>query len=414
MPIVFILVDALRHDYLDYHQTAPFLSFCASNGTYIKQVRPSLGFCERVEILTGLGFPENGYFSAIGRNKGHIGPYRFLTALPNKWYENSFFRKSLKRVFNRTNIRLKPYNIPFNFLPDLVLTEDALDHTYPNAFQIDSLVDTFAEAGKKISWHYTALGLRNGSDEDRIKALKKSFSMNEADLYFLFLSPLDYAGHKYGPKSSQVGAALHTIDAQVHDLYKALVKIDQSTVLMVLGDHGMADVKQTFDPGRLLETIGYELGLKSGKDFNYFLDSTTCRIWGESHLFNKKRNKFLNKLEQTYSEIGDWLSGHWDESLYGEHIWLFREGNLVFPDFFHSNNEIPYKGMHGYAPENETMHGLCLIYSSDRRIIPRVIPEGNLGDVANTICALADVKAPRDSLGSPWIEKIFFSSNGKK
>lgn len=404
MPVVFVLVDALRHDYLSYHQTAPFLSHCAANGVYIEKVEPSLGFCERVEILTGVGFPKNGFFSAIGRNEQHINPYFFLKACPGKWCDNSLFREVLRRGFRRIHVRLQPYEIPFDILPELVLTEDAKSHQAGGAFKVESLVDVFAEAGKKISWNFAALGLHNGSDEDRIRALKKSFGRHEADMYFLYLSPLDSVAHQYGPLSPQTGDALRAVDAQICDLFETMKKVSSSSVLMVLGDHGMADVRQTLDAESVLLAVTQEFGLRQGKDFRYFLDSTDCRIWGKSGRFREVEGRVVERLERSFGSTGYWLNGEWDKALYGEHIWVCTEGVLVFPDFFHRGGS-PYKGMHGYAPKGLAMRGLGLIYAEDGRIPSKKIQHGSLGDVANTLCALAGVRPPKDSLGRSWISK---------
>jgi len=404
VPVVFVLVDALRSDYLQVHKSAPFLSHCAENGVYVEKVRPSLGFCERVEILTGVGFPENGYFSAIGRKRSQINPYIFLKACPARWRDSLLFRKVLKRIMWKFKVRLQPYEIPLGLLPELVLTEDAKSHQEKEAFQIESLSDVFAEDGKKISWHFAALGLHNGTDEDRINALKESFCKQEADLYFLYLSPLDIAAHKYGPLSPQVGEVLHTVDAKIEALFEFMKKKDPSSILLVLGDHGMAEVAETLDVESVLQDVAQGFGLKQREDFTYFLDSTTCRIWGESQRFEGQEDAFLKCLEQRFAGTGQWLTGEWDKTLYGEHIWVCSEGVLVFPDFFHRSGA-SYKGMHGYAPDSPALQGLGIIYSADKKTAPSFIEKGSLSEVAATLCDLCGVRYPKQANGVSWINR---------
>lgn len=51
MPVVFFLIDAMRDDYVTEADT-PFLHRLSREGEYVRKIYPSLGFCERVEILT--------------------------------------------------------------------------------------------------------------------------------------------------------------------------------------------------------------------------------------------------------------------------------------------------------------------------------------------------------------------------
>jgi len=402
MPVVFVLVDALRHDYLAYHKSAPFLSHCAEHGIHVETVKPSLGFCERVEILTGVGFPENGYLSAIGREKNGVNPYALLKVVPPFISQSRIFRKVLGRIARKLRLSLQPYEIPCQILPELGLTEDARSHQKTKAFPIESLVDVFAEAGKEISWHFAALGVNNGSDEDRVCALKKAFMQGAADLYMLYLSPLDSIAHKYGPLSEETGLALRDVDNQISELFADLKSHDPSVKLVVLGDHGMADVAQVLDAEEILRKVATELGLTAWKDYKYFLDSTTCRIWGGSKRFESNENEFIGRLERSFGATGHWLDGEWSKELYGDYIWVCGEGTLVFPDFFHKGG-LPYKGMHGYDPERLSMRGLGLIYSEDGRIPSKTIPEGSLGDASSTLCALMKVRSPRESKGTSWL-----------
>jgi len=400
--VVFVLVDALRSDYLAKHGTAPFLSHCAENGVYIERVRPSLGFCERVEIMTGVGFPENGYLSAIGRNKNRFNAYSLLKGIPEIIRRNLFFRKAVKRIARRAGITLQPYEIPLSLLPELTLTEDREDHRKKNAFKVESLVDVFFEAEKRISWHFAALGMDNGTDEDRISSLKKSFSRDAADLYMLYLGPLDITAHKHGPNSSEVARSLGEVDRQIRSLFEFMTVKDPESVLMVLGDHGMAEVEQTIDAERALFAASKKVGLRPWKDFKYFLDSTTCRVWGEGRRFKEMEAEFIREVEGMLGSSGRWLDGVWDKSVYGEYIWVCNEGVLVFPDFFHRDQSV-YKGMHGYNPEQVSMHGLGIIYSKGLTIPAKKIDQGFLGDVANTLASLVGISPPLQSKGVSWV-----------
>ena len=50
--VLIVLLDALRHDYLNSEDT-PFLYSLSNKSIYVKKLVPGYGFCERSEILTG-------------------------------------------------------------------------------------------------------------------------------------------------------------------------------------------------------------------------------------------------------------------------------------------------------------------------------------------------------------------------
>ena len=67
MSKIFILVDALRNDYIN-KKNMPFLYYLSQNNLYINRIKPSLGFCERSEIISGYNSEQTGYFTAIGKD----------------------------------------------------------------------------------------------------------------------------------------------------------------------------------------------------------------------------------------------------------------------------------------------------------------------------------------------------------
>ena len=66
MSKIFILVDALRNDYINKKYAISLSSL--SNNLYINRIKPSLGFCERSEIISGYNSEQTGYFTAIGKD----------------------------------------------------------------------------------------------------------------------------------------------------------------------------------------------------------------------------------------------------------------------------------------------------------------------------------------------------------
>ncbi len=403
MSTLFVLVDAFRHDYLQLHGSAPFLDSCSGKGVHIQKVKPSHGFCERVEILTGVGFPENGFLTALGRSVNQNNPYGLLRTIPRNLLKYYSARRVVSRWAHWKKIKLQPYNIPLAFLPDLILTEDGTDHTQPHAFEMESLVDVLADAGQSIFWQFAALGMRNGTDLDRTKATIAEIENSEHDLYMLFLGALDEAGHKYGPESPQVKSSLQEIDLKVKMVFQALQKQDPEATLVVIGDHGMGQVEKVVDAGSWVLNIANELNLEPGRDFVYFLDSTMCRIWEKSDRFKKLKSRFIKGMDDAWAGFGSRLDYSLDSTQYGDFIWACNSGVLLFPDFFHQKG-VPYQGMHGYNPSDEAMCGLGIV--SGVKIPNETIFHGKLIDVAPTLCSLQGLPSPASSTGKPWIKRL--------
>jgi predicted AlkP superfamily pyrophosphatase or phosphodiesterase len=59
----------------------------------------------------------------------------------------------------------------------------------------------------------------------------------------LYFSDTDTAGHRYGPDSSQVGDAVHELDGEIGKLMEGIKESKLRVDLIVLADHGMAEVK---------------------------------------------------------------------------------------------------------------------------------------------------------------------------
>ena len=402
MSVLFVLVDALRHDYLDYHGSAKFLSKCSKNGLYIKKVLPSLGFCERIEILTGVGFPQNGYYSAIGKTNSAYGPYRILEHLHPVIGNSKYFRKVIKKTSSYLGLKLNPYEIPINLLPYLTLTEDLKDHQKQNAFQYESITDVLIKYNKSLNWHFTALGLQNGDDRKRVKDLKNSLNSNKYDLSMLYIGALDIEAHRHGPCSVEVGEQLMIIDQQIEEVYSFAVERNPDMKLFVLGDHGMAEVNKPLDVWGIVVQVARQSSIILWKDIDIFLDSTSCRIWIKNKKSFNKINIFLKNIQHRLKKYGCILECSYNKELYGDYVWIFNEGVIVFPDFFHIRGK-PYKGMHGYDPTGKNMAGLGLVYDGGKNINRQIVDKGSLSDVANTICDLLSVRRPVSSLGKSWL-----------
>ena len=267
--IVYILLDAFRGDYINKEHT-PFLNSLVSkpDNYFVRNIVPSLSFCERTEIFSGLTPEESYFFTAIGRdiNNSPLKRYgkilKVLHVLEKMIFShnklNKYFRYALSICFRLLSINLKPYNIPLNQISNYRLTEDHTDvreHDFEsNVFKyIDQLdLNYFYDSFTSLS------DTKSIDDEERIELALKNL---DKDIVFLYLGKPDALGHLYGPHDEKFTDKLGELDQAVDQL---ISKINSQTkdhaTVIINGDHGMSQVKFTFDAKKYL--------LKKFKEFS--------------------------------------------------------------------------------------------------------------------------------------------------
>jgi hypothetical protein len=410
MPVILILIDAMRYDYISKNVT-PFLYDCCQKGEYYTHVIPSYGFCERTEILSGLNPAESGYFTAIGYDPEN-SPYKtkpsyrifdiIVNSLPNKIYNpiskrgykvRQKFREIIKSNFIKNhNIpnSYSPYNIPFSFLPYFNLTEDAAELAPLDQTIKRSVLTLLDKSGKKyFSDAFTSLNMfKNISDESRFRITLKALKKKCYSFLMIYNSIPDHFGHVCGTDSNELKNSLSNLDNMIHEFVDSCLKIDNSTNFIFLGDHGMVNVEKKLDVRKMICLISKKEKLKELKDYIYFLDSTVLRIW----FFNEHSKSIFEKGLKDCTQLnenGVFLTKEiahnykipFGDKRYGDLVWLANSGVLIFPDFFHSSFE--NQGMHGYNPDDVNSHGTCIAFGEN--INPKKIDNIKLTEVYNIL-----------------------------
>lgn len=390
MPVYLILLDAFRHDYLSPEHT-PFLAKCAGEGEYYEKVRPSPGFCERAEILTGLSAKETGFFAAIGFDPDH-SEYRHAVAQtladraeraalwPLQWLPANLrgpihrrVRGRLARHLVRRDRKMKTYFIPHRWLPYFALTEDRVDHRERGAFPRPSLLSLLEDAGGTYYYDsFSALGFRApySSDSERLQAVLKDLRANPKDLYLIYQTAPDAAGHRYGPDSAGLHAALRVLDNDIARFVAEAESVRPSGRYVFLGDHGMTAVDRKFDAEGEISRLLSSVGLSRHRDVVYFLDSTLVRLWAMSARARAALPMLL-EASSAFAQHGGWAHAHeslraaipWPDRRYGDFLWAADPGVIVTPDFFQGT--VAPKGMHGYVKQTSDALGMCIRWRHD-------------------------------------------------
>jgi len=426
---VFIVCDAVRWDYLNPDDT-PFILGLANSGIYCRKLKPSLGFCERIEMFTGAPPKDTGYFTALTFDRTRSDFCAKLMA-PKYFVLNMFtilqdFLSSVRPLFgdifgsvlvdrlivNRLIGSSQPiYNIPLPFLRDIALTEDYHEMNERNSQPVETLYDILAN--EEICYLYdTFASLRvnaGHSDDLRIEKFLAESTKRDYKVLLLYLGEGDAIGHHFGPDSIARRKMMRKLDCRIGTIVKELESRYKKVSFLIIGDHGMVGVHKHLDASKLLSAITKKNGLTSGKDFKYFLDSTMIRLW-----FNNEKSKeaFTSafKNSKLLREFGKFLDANSSLSFnlpsnltyYGDLIWLANPGVVVFPDFFHRAEKV--RGMHGYDPTIDQQKGFAVIYSNYKKFNGQ-IEEGNLIDICPTLCELIGVSEPKSNSGKSLIER---------
>lgn len=402
-----ILVDAFRWDYVNAEDT-PFLWELANKNIYVKKLKPGFGFCERSEIFAGSRSDRTNNFTAIGYNPLE-SPFRNLRGLAsflnNRFFDNKFFRQIFSLLLRLFKVRFSIFQIPYHLLPFLSLTEDLYDFKDEMAFGGDSILARMSEKGMTCFYDsFTALGMFNGSDDDRIEKLIKAMGL-EKDLYLLFIGEADHIGHFYGGNSFECKNMRRRIDEKIRRAVSSFDAHFNELNLVILGDHGMVDVSTHFSAWDEIKRAGNEGGFVLGKDYLVFLDSTMVRFWFFNELAKEGFIKMLNS--EVFRANGKIITGDMAQeyhipvpsSLYGDLVWWANSGVVIFPDYFHRTQKM--KGMHGYDPSLDESKGFCIVRRGDT--LHCIVEEGQLVDICPTLADLLGVLPPKSNQGKSFI-----------
>lgn len=375
---IFILVDALRNDYITKKNT-PYLYGLSKNYLYIKNVKPSLGFCERSEIISGYRSEITGYFTAIGKDTKKSN-YKsipitisklleslnfFLKKIPTYIFfgKNLNFSKAFKKILNKFfkekyDSKMPIYNIPLDQLSNFYLTEDEYDHFSDSFFKDNNLVIKIKKKGMTINQDaWTYLGKPNQmSDKDTMEFLISKNTEDNNEFIFAYLGILDIVGHKYGPVSQKMVETLSFLDS----FFEKLISSNKDNDIVILGDHGMKTIEKYLDISKEIYKIKEKFKLKINHNFNFFIDSTMLRIW----VNRKNKLDIIKYIESNkhFNQYGKIISQTFSSKVYGDIVWLANEGVMLYPDFFHFSKP---SGMHGYDNSLTKSQGTAIIYKKD-------------------------------------------------
>lgn len=353
-PLVCVLVDAFRHDYLR-PERAPYLAGLADELGWAR-MRPILGYSDsiRATIFTGLYPVEHGYWMEYCY-RPESSPFADLARLaPLERIPNDFVRRGLKFTLSQTVVRrraarlgyahLSLRHLPFRGLPVFDWTLRASMQS-PAIFPVPTIFDRLTEAG--LPWTYldsTHYRRRSALLAD-VEALPR-----DTRLAFVYLHYIDMASHTVGLDSRLFDRSVRRTD----EFTKAVVERARARLgdvdVLVFSDHGMSAVRELHGYRELWRHPGFP------SQFVFALDATMVRLWDADEDVREivrrgAPGRFLTDAERSALHID------FSSRLYGDEIYLLEPGAAIFPNF---HSMLKPKAMHAYHPDDPDQHGIFI------------------------------------------------------
>jgi predicted AlkP superfamily pyrophosphatase or phosphodiesterase len=218
---ILISIDGFRADYLDRGIT-PLLSQLAAGGAHGK-LRPSFPtqtFPNHYAMVTGKRPDTNGI---VGNNM--IDPrrpdVRFSLGDPKQSLDPFWWDQAEPAWVTADKAGVRSATM---FWPG---SEVAIHEHWPSDWlRYDMNVDYAQRVNTILDW------MRRPAD------IRPAF----ATLYF---EAVDNAGHRFGPDSAEVNAAITEVDARIGDLVAGLSAMQQPVRMIVVADHGMRAIDES-------------------------------------------------------------------------------------------------------------------------------------------------------------------------
>lgn len=406
--VLFILLDAFRWDYAT-KEDAPTIHALMQTGVHVKKLRSSSGFTQRSAIFTGaLSDVHGNYTMYIHDPKSSpfkvLSPFNWLLRRikPEHGLVYRVVRKFINQIPKLTTEWAPPGKIPTELLSKIAVVEDNDPIDQPGTLPLATVFDAFREHGIEYKYYMAPV---SGHDEPTMQKVLEEIHAG-GQVFFAQFSDTDGLVHKDGVASETRHRTVKEVDERVRKLKAAMEERFEDPWIIICGDHGMMDVHTYKDIWGPIEKEANALGLKHGKDYLMFLDSTLARFWFFNDAAREQLEPFVKEL---LSEDGEWMDDAYRKARsipnnpfwYGELIWKADAGVGIFPDYFHGLED-KYIGMHGYDCTVEEMHGLGVI--SNASMPGQIVVEaGGLESMCATLCDLLELPVPESATGASFI-----------
>lgn len=341
--VVLVSFDGFRADYLDLHPT-PSFARVAEAGVRAEALVP---------VFPTLTFP-NHYSIVTGMYPGHHG------LLGNTIYDPVF--EATYSMGNREEVE----NPRWYGGEPLWVTAETQGMVAASYFWVGS--ETAVMGVRPTFWKPYDGRTTHEARVDSVLAWLELPPARRPHLVTLYFSAVDDAGHRHGPESPEVAAAVAEVDAALGRLLDGLERlpIADSVNVVLVSDHGMAqtDTAQAVVVTDLVELPEGTRSLSSGPLLMLWTDEAA------TDSLDALLDEMLPASVRSYTREELPEAWHFAGHRRTPPLTLVAESPALvgLPRHF----ERPWAGAHGYAPSDPTMHGIFLAAG------PQVRPAGRI------------------------------------
>lgn len=364
---IVILIDALGSSLAERHGFRPAaLPAKARLGTV-------LGFSQAAlaSIFTGVMPDRHGLWMMYSFARSG-SPFAWLRLVPGG--------VSARRLWLRRTIRwhlahvagvrgyYSLYDVPRDVLPHLDIPARGDIFAPRGGGDAKTIFDWLADEGvNRLVWDYR-------TDEARaFGELEEAARGRRASFYLLYTAGLDADLHRFGTAAPGIREHLAWYAERIGSIAAAA---GPDARIVVLGDHGMCDVREGVD---LMKKVA-SLGLDIPRDYVPFYDSTMARF----RIRSPRSRDLLERLlgEQPWGRLlgGEELRRlgvYFPDGRFGDLVFLAEPGVIILPSHMGSEG---VAAMHGYHPGVEGMSSVIL----SNEALPAAAM--SLTDVAGVLC----------------------------
>jgi len=396
--VVMISVDGFRPDfYLDTAWHTVTMHSLMREGVYAKGVNsvfPSMTYPSHTTIVTGVQPLRHGiYYNAMFEPAGSTGKIY--------WNDSSIKTPTLWSAAKKKGLITAALFWPVSAdapvaynIPDIGSMGETIRAQYskPAGFIDEVKANVFSSAAK----------IEYGKNVNIARIAAYVIQKAQPNLMAVHFFAVDHAEHLQGRNGEMVKEAVADADSGIAIIIEALKKagIWESTVLLVVGDHGFVDVKTTVSPNLWLKEAGLANDVKND-DWKAQFNS----VGGSSYLYLKNHDqqtlgavkKILTQLPESKRKLFAVIDRKkLDQIGANPEVALALTGlnGAAFNNSFTGEDVKPgHGGTHGYFPDFREIQTGFIAYGPGIRK-GGVIPEMNLRDIAPAVAKILGLDLP--------------------
>ena len=410
--VIMVTIDGFRPEfYLDSTYAMPTVRELMKNGVAaaaLNPVFPSVTYPDHTTMVTGVTPAKHGiYYNTPFEPEGVTGKWNWdykLIKVPTLW--DAMHKAGKITACVRWPVTL---NAPIDYrIPEYWNYKDMTDARQytAEATQPASLWKEVQEkaTGMIEADDFNATNNELIQDETTARIAGYIIKKYKPNFIALHLACTDHYEHENGRDHYMVRASVAGADRAVKTLLEGVnrAKIADSTVIIILGDHGFENIHRTFNPNYLLKRAGLITDVKTGNWKAQFHSSG-----GSSFLQLKDKNDqaTLQKVKNILAQQPDFVKAYYQVIEKAQLNKIGADPDVLIAlsglsgTAFGNKTEVMIekfkgvKGTHGFFPDHKQIQtGFVAFGPGLKKGI--VIPVMNMVDIAPLVCKLTGVTLP--------------------